>query len=201
MTAYGLVLWRRRRSGTVTEEMLRVPMGPFVFIGLLECLAQVIGLFAASSLPGSMLPILGQTFLIWQFVFSGLVLKTKFNRRHFVGAALVLLGLVVVNDPSVWALGPGGAQQMLAPIALFCASTLMFAADSIFKEKIFRDYRARKGKQLDLFVVNTYGSTWQAVFTFLLLPVNAYLRGVRAHCLRPRAGAVLSGGCCDLRNT
>lgn len=58
-----------------------------------------------------MLPILGQTFLIWQFVFSGLLLKTKFNGRHFGGAALVLLGLVVVNEPSAWALGPAGARE------------------------------------------------------------------------------------------
>lgn len=67
---------------------------------------------------------------------------------------------------------------MLLPIALFSVSTLMFALDSVYKEKIFRDYRAKKGKQLDIFVVNTFGSTWQAVFTFLLLPVNAAVRGV-----------------------
>lgn len=163
-----------------------------------------------------MLPILGQTFLIWQFIFSGLLLKTKYNARHFAGAALVLLGLVVVNEPSAWAVGPAGARearsasprlcaqpptrplsaltprlvppapsfpftppaQMLFPIATFTASTLMFAVDSIFKEKIFRDYRAKKGRQLDIFVVNTFGSCWQALFTFLLLPANAALRGV-----------------------
>lgn len=67
---------------------------------------------------------------------------------------------------------------MLIPILLFVGSTLLFAADSIFKEKIFRDYRAKKGKQLDIFVVNTFGSIWQATFTALLLPVNAALRGV-----------------------
>lgn len=80
-------------------------------------LLQVVGLFAASALPGQLLPILGQTFLIWQFIFSGLLLKTKFNRRHYAGAALVLLGLLVVNDPSAWALGPTSAGEARCPPA------------------------------------------------------------------------------------
>ena len=84
---------------------------------------------------------------------------------------------------------------------LFSLSTLLLALDSVFKEarprvltcdaafgimltwicaqKIFRDARARRGKQLDIFIVNTFGSCWQAFFTFLLLPMNAALRGVR----------------------
>lgn len=38
--AYGLVLLRRYRTGSVTDEMLRIPMLPFIAIGLLECMAQ-----------------------------------------------------------------------------------------------------------------------------------------------------------------
>ena len=40
VVSYSLVLLRRYRTGRVTDEMLRVPMLPFVAIGLLECLAQ-----------------------------------------------------------------------------------------------------------------------------------------------------------------
>jgi hypothetical protein len=53
------------------------------------------------------------------------------------------------------------------------------ALASIFKEKIFTETKAKLGgKQLDLFVVNSFGSGAQAVCVFLLLPFLASLRGI-----------------------
>jgi len=53
------------------------------------------------------------------------------------------------------------------------------ALASIFKEKIFTEAKQKLGgKQLDLFVVNSFGSGAQAVCVFLLLPFLASLRGI-----------------------
>ena len=53
------------------------------------------------------------------------------------------------------------------------------ALASIFKEKIFTEAKQKLGgKQLDLFVVNSFGSGAQAICVFLLLPFLASLRGI-----------------------
>jgi len=52
------------------------------------------------------------------------------------------------------------------------------ALDTILKEKVFRTGREVAKRELDLFVVNTFGSASQAVFVFMLLPVLTYLRGM-----------------------
>ena len=63
---YAVMLLRRVRTGKVTPAMLQLPIAPYAMLGALECAAQVMGLAAASKLPGTVLPVLGQTFLVWQ---------------------------------------------------------------------------------------------------------------------------------------
>ena len=69
----------------------------------------------------------------------------------------------------------------LSPLytSIFVSSMLFPALASIFKEKIFTEAKQKLGgKQLDLFVVNSFGSGAQAVCVFLLLPFLASLRGI-----------------------
>lgn len=69
----------------------------------------------------------------------------------------------------------------LSPLytGIFVSSMLFPALASIFKEKIFTEAKEKLGgKQLDLFVVNSFGSGAQAVCVFLLLPFLASLRGI-----------------------
>lgn len=69
----------------------------------------------------------------------------------------------------------------LSPLytGIFVSSMLFPALASIFKEKIFTEAKEKLGgKQLDLFVVNSFGSGAQAICVFLLLPFLASLRGI-----------------------
>ena len=62
---------------------------------------------------------------------------------------------------------------------IFVGSMIMPALSSIIKEKIFTDAREKLGgQQLDLFVVNSFGSLAQAAFVLLFLPVLTSLRGI-----------------------
>ena len=73
------------------------------------------------------------------------------------------------------------AVAQVAPVyaAIFVGSMLFPALSSIVKEKMFSDAKEKLGgQQLDLFVVNTFGSAYQALFVFLLLPVLTTLRGI-----------------------
>lgn len=61
-------------------------------------------------------------------------------------------------------------------------STLFFAAASILKEVVFQEgAKQLKGGNLDLFVVNTFGSVFQTIFVSMILPVVFTLRGVPFH--------------------
>lgn len=62
---------------------------------------------------------------------------------------------------------------------LMIVSFLFQAADTILKEIIFMDAAQRlKGGSVDLFVVNSYGSAFQALFICLLLPFLSKLWGI-----------------------
>uniref|UniRef100_A0A803KME5 Uncharacterized protein n=1 Tax=Chenopodium quinoa TaxID=63459 RepID=A0A803KME5_CHEQI len=153
---YFSILYLRHRAGFVTKEMMSLPQAPFLGVGLLEALAAVSGMAAATMLSGASIPILSQTFLVWQLLLSAIFLG-----RSGSGAGPSL------NDTGLfWSF-------------LMIFSFLLQAADTILKEVIFLDASERlKGGSVDLFVVNSFGSAYQALFICLLLPFLSKLWGI-----------------------
>jgi hypothetical protein len=75
-------------------------------------------------------------------------------------------------------------------------SFLFQAADTILKEMIFLDASQRlKGGSVDLFVVNSFGSAFQALFICLLLPFLSKLWGIPFHQL---PNYLMDGAACFL---
>ncbi|WJX64506.1 Protein clt1, chloroplastic [Trifolium repens] len=172
------IMYIRHRAGIVTDEMLSLPKTPFVVIGLLEALAAATGMAAGAILSGASIPILSQTFLVWQILLSIIFLRRRYKVNHLVGCFLVTIGVVVTVTSGADAgnsLKDGGLFWSLLMIVSF----LLQAADTVLKELIFLDAnRKLKGGSVDLFVVNSYGSAFQALFICLLLPFLSKLWGV-----------------------
>lgn len=64
-------------------------------------------------------------------------------------------------------------------VGVYVFSCLFPAIDTILKDRIFRKGKEIcDGQDVDLFVVNTFGSASQALFVFLLFPFVAASRGV-----------------------
>lgn len=129
-------------------------------------------------LPGPAIPILNQAFLVWQLSFAFLLLGRKYSWNKISGCLLVAAGVVV-------AVASGFDNgQMFSGIefvwpALMVASTAFQAAASIIKESVFVGAATRiKGKLLDIFVVNSFGSGFQALFVLLFLPFLSSLKGI-----------------------
>ncbi|XP_057469861.1 protein CLT2, chloroplastic-like isoform X3 [Actinidia eriantha] len=62
---------------------------------------------------------------------------------------------------------------------LMIASSAFQASASILKESVFVDAATRlKGKLLDIFVVNSFGSGFQALFVLLFLPFLSNMKGI-----------------------
>ncbi|KAL9312706.1 hypothetical protein ACSQ67_018158 [Phaseolus vulgaris] len=158
--------------------MMAIPKLRFVAIGFLEALGLVSGMSAGALLPGPVIPILNQSFLVWQLMFSALLLKRKFTINQLVGCLLVASGVVVAVASG------SNAGQMLSEVQFFWPALMIISCAfqawaSVIKEYIFIDSATRlKHKSLDIFVVNSFGSGFQALFVFLSLPLLSKLRGI-----------------------
>ncbi|KAL4283360.1 hypothetical protein GQ457_16G006970 [Hibiscus cannabinus] len=175
---YFSVLYLRYHAGIVTDEMLSLPKGPFLAVGLLEALGAATGMAAGAILSGASIPILSQTFLVWQILLSTIFLGRRYRVNQLLGCFLVAVG-VIITVASGSSSGYSLKEASIFWSLLMIVSFLLQAADTVLKEVIFLDAAKRlKGGSVDLFVVNSYGSAFQALFICLLLPFLSKLWGI-----------------------
>lgn len=220
---YSMILFVRYWIGVVTKEMFAIaPKSIFIAVGALEALGLVSGMAAATNLPGASIPVLTQVYLVWQLLLSVTFLQKRYSWGQIIGCLLVILGVVVVvMSGSGRDSGGGGAASKVfnqnsgsffwSLVIIF--STTFFAAASILKEFAFQDARRQhqkmkggRGGSIDIFIVNTFGSLFQAFFVLLLSPLLSNLQGISfkeqpkylssaAACLANSAGSSQNG--CD----
>lgn len=200
LLTYWLILHLRRRSGRVTDEMLKLNKWPFVIVGLCESLSQLLFMYGAGHLPGILIPVINQSYLVWNLIFATIVLRAKFTKSQLFGASLVVCGVCLASAPP--ALLPSwlkhlpwqsaAAQNAIVPPAvtsalssvdpkhvIACVACFAFPAlASTVKERLFKSAKAELGRDLDIFVVNSFSSLFQVVFVLLLLPITLSLHHV-----------------------
>ncbi|XP_050158573.1 protein CLT2, chloroplastic isoform X8 [Malus sylvestris] len=187
---YFSILVVRYRSGVVTDEMIGLPKSRFAAIGALEALGVASGMAAAAMLPGPAIPILSQTFLVWQLSFSALLLGRTYTFNQIVGCILVATGVAAAvsrkGEGSVIQNFSSGSDsgQMLSGVesiwpALMIASSAFQAGASIIKEFVFVDAAAHL----------------KALFVLLFLPFLSNLRGIPFAQL---PSYLKDGACCFL---
>ncbi|CAN6296120.1 unnamed protein product [Urochloa humidicola] len=175
---YFSILFIRFRAGIVTREMLALPKAQFMLIGLLEALGVASGMAAAAMLPGPAIPVLSQSFLVWQLILSVLILGRKYKANQILGCLLVTAGVILAVASGANG-GPFLSELNFFWPAVMMASAAFQAAASIIKEFVFIDGAKRlEGKRPDIFVINSFGSGFQALFVFLLLPFLSNLKGI-----------------------
>ncbi|XP_022152999.1 protein CLT1, chloroplastic, partial [Momordica charantia] len=178
LIVYFSILYLRYHAGVVTDEMLSMPKGPYLVAGLLEALGAATGMAAAAILSGASIPILSQTFLVWQIILSIIFLGRRYRTNQLFGCFLVTVG-VVITVASGSNAGHSLKEAGIFWSLLMIISFLFQAADTVLKEIIFLDAsRKLKGRTIDLFVVNSFGSAFQAVFILALLPFLSKLWGI-----------------------
>ncbi|XP_060963439.1 protein CLT3, chloroplastic isoform X2 [Cannabis sativa] len=151
---------------------------PFLAVGLLEALGAATGMAAGAILSGASIPILSQTFLVWQILLSVVFLGRKYRVNQLLGCFLVTIG-VIITVASGSSAGHSLKEAGIFWSLLMIVSFLFQAADTVLKEVIFLDAAQRlKGKTVDLFVVNSFGSAFQALFICILLPFLSKLWGI-----------------------
>lgn len=95
-----LYIWPMIRFGTaISPEQLALSKRPFAIMGALDCLTCLMQTFAAVYLPGTLLVLLPQAAIPISMLLSKHLLKARYQTFQYVGAVVVLLGIVVVLEP------------------------------------------------------------------------------------------------------
>ncbi len=151
----------------------------FLGIGFVEAVSALLSFIGAAKLPGVTVPLLSQTILVWQVVLVYLVLKRSLTWMQLVGVAGVVGGVALAAWPGNMAVPSIWTSVNPKYVCVYVFSCLFPAIDTLLKDRLFRKGKAwQGGRDVDLFVVNTFGSASQAVFVFLLLPLVTQSRGI-----------------------
>ncbi|KAJ0084061.1 hypothetical protein Patl1_29355 [Pistacia atlantica] len=141
VVVYFSILYLRYHAGIVTDEMLSMPKAPYLLVGLLEALAAVTGMAAGAILSGASIPILSQTFLVWQILLSIIFLGRRYRVNQLLGCSLVAIGVIIT-------VASGSSGHSFKDVGIFWSilmiiSFFLQAADTVLKEIIFIDAAER----------------------------------------------------------
>lgn len=181
--AYAVVLAIQTKQKRLASTAWRVPnrfRSLFLGIGFVEALSSLLSFIGAAKLPGVMVPLLSQTILVWQVVLVYVVLKKSLSWLQLLGVAGVVGGVGLAAMPGAMMEGPSIWANVDPKYALLYVFSCLFPAiDTLLKDRLFKKGKTwQGGRDVDLFVVNTFGSASQAMFVFLLLPLVTQSRGI-----------------------
>ncbi|CAI0541953.1 unnamed protein product [Linum tenue] len=129
---YFTILHFRHRAGIVSNEMLSLPKGPFILVGILEALGAATGMAAAANLSGASIPVISQTFLVWQIFMSAVFLGKRYKINQLLGCFLVAIG-VIITVASGSSAGHSLKEAGIFWSLLMILSFLFQAADTVLK--------------------------------------------------------------------
>lgn len=88
-------------NNAITPDQLSMPKKPFAVMGALDCLAGIMQTFASVYLPGPLLILLPQAAIPISMALSRRILREKYKCLQYVGAAVVMAGILVVLEPVI----------------------------------------------------------------------------------------------------
>mmetsp|Transcript_15938 Transcript_15938/g.20172 ORF Transcript_15938/g.20172 Transcript_15938/m.20172 type:complete len:509 (-) Transcript_15938:81-1607(-) len=83
----------------IPPEQLEHSKTPFLFMAIFDTLASTMTTFASVYLPGPLLVLLPQASIPMSMLLSKFYLKSKYGKWQYAGAAVVILGILVVLEP------------------------------------------------------------------------------------------------------
>eukprot|EP00188_Purpureofilum_apyrenoidigerum_P003862 Plantae.Rhodophyta-Purpureofilum_apyrenoidigerum.ctg41618.p1 GENE.Plantae.Rhodophyta-Purpureofilum_apyrenoidigerum.ctg41618~~Plantae.Rhodophyta-Purpureofilum_apyrenoidigerum.ctg41618.p1 ORF type:complete len:407 (+),score=52.28 Plantae.Rhodophyta-Purpureofilum_apyrenoidigerum.ctg41618:74-1222(+) len=185
---YGSILYRRRKAGIVSDDMLRFARSKwttFVAIGGLEALTFTIQLYTAARLPGGLIGILSQGILPFTMVLSAVFRGKRYSSLQIMGVVVLILGVLTSMYPSFSSMSPTVGTDLVFHAILYFVSAGFIALALVLKES------ALQSGDLDVFVVNTSSSFMQLIGTIVLLPFSLTV-ALGPH--RDRAGSYIAQG-------
>jgi drug/metabolite transporter (DMT)-like permease len=86
---------------SITQDQWKMSLRPFAVMGALDCVAGMMQVFCAVYLPGPLLVLLPQAAIPISMIFSRHILGSRYKKLQYIGALVVLLGIIVVLEPEI----------------------------------------------------------------------------------------------------
>lgn len=138
-----------------------------IVMGLMDATGFVFGIFAARQINGFLLTLLPQAIIPMTMVVSLIALRTRYHWGQVLGAATLVSGLLVSLIPTFQKQGSGDTSALTAVWAgVYLLSLLPNAISFILREMVFTEL-----PKMDIFVVNSFDSFWQLIFSVLMFPL------------------------------
>jgi len=156
-------------KGILSDECLGVKQKKLVILGISDSLGNILGLVSASYIPGNVIPIIAQCVIPFTMICSYFLLKSRYNLWQVVYAIIVIEGVAIALVPQFGNISKPSASgefPVLFYVAIYIVGLIPNAISFTVKEMIFTEQ-----KDLNIFVVNSFSSLWQLLFTVLFLPI------------------------------
>lgn len=142
--AYALLASRQSHSNPIptdSSHFTRFPLSTrsLAFLGALDAIATALQTFSMTYLPGGWTVLLGQMTLPVTMIFSKYLLRKEYEKSHYLGATLVIVGVTCVvlpafvSDGGIGETGSGRNMAMWSIILLL--SAVPHSLSSVIKEK------------------------------------------------------------------
>lgn len=150
------------RSGLIPKKQTDLPKLNFLIMGGLDGVAGVLQTFAATYLDGPLLILLGQAAIPVSMVISKYLLRAKYTGFQYLGAVIVVGGIMTVLAPTLT------GQGSILWACMMIASTIPMALSSVYKE------RALGETELDPIYLNGWIALFQFAFCLAFAAPAAY---------------------------
>lgn len=157
------------RPDVITPESRAVPQRVWLIMGTLDSIAGVMQSFATAylSADGALVVLLMQSAIPSSMLITRLFLKTKYKQYQYVGASLVIVGILIVLVPQL-VKGVTGVSNLGVWAAVLVLSCVPMCLSSVYKEKALGD------TEIDPIYMNFWVAVYQFLVAFPLLVPMGY---------------------------
>ena len=167
--SWPVVWYKLMFTNDITPEMRKFPQRGFAIMGSCDTLFNLLSTVPVPHLGGDLSNVLSQAVLPINMLGSMMFLKTKFQKPHYLGAALVVYGIIVKLSPSF---GSPSFTGGFGWIMLMIVAQVPAAASNIYKEL------GLKAANLDVWYANAWIGVYQlflGLATFWTMYIGAFV--------------------------
>lgn len=157
------------RPDIITPEARAVPQRVWLIMGTLDSIAGVMQSFGTAYLSdqGALVVLLLQSAIPISMIITKIFLKTKYRIYQYIGAVVVVAGILIVLVPQLVSQQGGNASQTGIWSAVLILSCIPMCLSSVYKEKALGD------TEIDAIYMNYWVAVYQFLVSFpLLIPMG-----------------------------
>ena len=122
--------------GVITKSMRQFPKKWFLLIAVLDGTSGLLSTLPTPYIPGPLLIIIGKIGIIFTMLFSFFILNVRYKATHYIGAALIGIGVVVSVYPKLDSASTFESNSFW--FFMFMSASIPSAFSNVYQEKILK---------------------------------------------------------------